>query len=84
MNNKNVFKIQKNVPVPLGALGSKYPFNELKPGNSFWVTIEDSSFEKVRSKVHTNLSWLIKTGKVPKIKICIRRDGDGVRVWRIE
>ena len=67
-------KIETGVPMP--ARQMKYPFADLKVGNSFFVKAKDS--KSARTQAHTykvkNPGWNFATRGVP----------GGVRIWRTD
>ena len=65
-----VFKIEENIPIPVRTV---YPFSDMKIGDSFLVLFDND--KKFRG-LHT-------AAKRKNIKITIRREKDGYRVWRI-
>lgn len=66
------YKIEKGVPIPMN-WRTKYPFAEMRPGDSF----------KGSQKVVSAVSYWAKRHP-GKGKFTCRREGDGYRVWRIE
>lgn len=70
-----MFKIEKNVPMPeyLRMRRSRYPFNEMEIGDSFFA---GESRGKVASAAHTY-------GKKHGLRFSMRSEGDGFRVWRV-
>lgn len=64
-------KIDKGIPVPL-TLKSKYPFKAMAIGDSFFI--EDRS---QRSNMYL---YAKRIG----IKVTVREEGSGARVWRVE
>ena len=73
-------KVERNIKLPSQKRGkpAKYPWKELKVGDSFFV---DGS-EKIYSMYSCVASYNKKASK--KIKISTRLEGTGVRVWRIK
>lgn len=74
-----MIQIDKNVPVPNGATGPharKYPFPEMKPGDSFLFPPE-THFGAARSSA---CNWGKKTGW----RFIVRKIGKGCRCWRVE
>lgn len=70
------FAIEKNVPMPSGMMGSKvYPFGEMAIGDSFVA-----SGERVQARL---ASAAYGYGKYHQKKFICRKDGAGVRVWRV-
>lgn len=71
-----MFKIDKNVPLPNGraAYGSKYPFREMKVGDSFLIpgikSVEAGSLLASARRM------------VPGAKFVTRTTDKGLRVWR--
>ena len=69
-----MFDIEKEVPIPAGSGGlGKYPWRKMEVGDSFLVPRSQMSREGYRPVPPTSLG----------IKVSIRKEGDGVRVWRI-
>ena len=64
------FKIEKGVP--LRPKFGKYPLREMKIGDSFFVP--DVS---ARTSIYS-------CARNAKVKVTARREGDGMRVWRIK
>ena len=73
------FKIEDGIPIAgaAGAGGSnkKYPFKEMKVGQSFFVDVENA--QKVQGAAHQFAK------KHPEYKFLTRREGEGRRVWRV-
>lgn len=72
------FKIESNVPiVSYGGWSGKrkYPFNEMKPGDSFLIN-GDADPKRVAMASHA-------FGKVHGYKFGTRRTPEGYRCWRI-
>lgn len=65
--------IEKNVPMPEKGTYSKYPWKTMEVGDSFFVIVSESA----RSAMSSN-------AKRFGIRVMTRKEGDGVRVWRIE
>ena len=73
-------EIEKNKPMPSGTRGKqKYPWAELKIGDSFLVDIRQWAFG---SLAHFNKK--MKRLKKKQIKIETRSEGDKCRVWRVK
>lgn len=72
------FKIEKGVPVPKsGGQGiGKYPFNKMEVGDSVFFSGSKYSIGAVRT---ASLNWARYNGK----KVMSRKEGDGVRIWRV-
>lgn len=72
------YNVEKGIKVPPPRGGSgrhpKYPFYEMKIGESFVVTEE-------RDRIASAASY---AGKRKAMKFATRVEGDGVRVWRVE
>lgn len=70
-------KIDKHIPIPSGIRWGKYPFNEMKVGNSFFV-------KKPPNLLSSNShQWKIKHNKRRWLFI-VRKEKDGARIWRIK
>lgn len=69
--------IEKGVPIPPSSGGGrkpKYPWREMKVGDSFFVEGEPI---KLRNSLYPLATR-------HNIKLTIRTEGNGVRVWRVE
>lgn len=64
-----MFKIDTNIPIP--ARRCKYPLDTLKVGDSFYI--DDRN---LRDTIYAQ-------SKYRKVKVTIRNEGAGIRVWRI-
>lgn len=74
-----MFKIEKTVEIP-GSAGSvggpnRYPFPAMEVGDSFFVPGAQGA--KAGPAAHT---W----GRLHGRKFATRKEGDGVRIWRIK
>lgn len=78
-------KIDKDVPMPKargGSCGPKglYPWKKMEIGNSFHVEANGRSIKQLSSMVSGSIyAAQRRTG----FKFATRRDGNGIRVWRI-
>jgi hypothetical protein len=72
---EQMYEIDKNVPLPVPRKRYSYPYGELQVGESFWVT-----GVKMASLCNLNL----RQGKSLGRKFVCRKEGDGVRIWRVE
>ena len=71
------YKIDKAVPVPdtrFGSGKSKYPFDKMEVGDSFYAPIKQVT--AISATRHRTLYW-------PGEKYTTSKEGDGVRVFRI-
>jgi hypothetical protein len=86
MNNS--FRIEQNIPVPTIPRGAppspiKYPWAEMKIGDSFFVPLVDKTIITIRGAINIDLKkFSNQTGN--KIKITTRAIDNGVRVWRLK
>lgn len=75
-------KIEKGVPIPVGAGRQgirKYPWREMEIGDSVFIGCKDGETpEKVLSRLGQSLAF------AKPLRFTRRREGDDVRVWRIE
>lgn len=78
------FKIEKGIPLPspMAKLASQYPFEDMKPTDSFLVECKTED----RSRTLNNLStaarnWKTRTKNVTWV-FRARQVDEGVRVWR--
>ncbi len=74
-----MIKVDKKKPIPERKTGlpSKYPFKELKVGDSFFIPDKAK-----KNGIYACLAHFNKKKAIP-IKITIRIEGEGLRVWRI-
>ena len=73
----NAFKIEDHIPAPTrGYVMEKYPFADMKIGNSFVV-------DTVSSSVHAAACAYVKREKLDW-KFVSRRIGDKRRIWRVK
>ena len=70
-----MIKIEKNVSLP--QIKNKYPWDKMKVGDSFAVD------KAAINNLHSNANYYLKKTKL-KWKFTMRKNGDGVRVWRIK
>lgn len=73
-----MIEIEKNVPIPMKALerGRIYPFPSMDVGDSFFVPNSKTG------RLNGSISAFKK--KNPGVKFIVRKQGDGIRCWRIE
>ena len=71
------YEIEQNVPLPTNARNkeSRYPFATMKVGDTFFVS--DKHPSHVRNAA---CHFQRKLG----VKFIVRKDGEGLRCWRIE
>lgn len=78
-----MFTIEHDVPVPAARKSgpkSKYPFRQMRKGDSFLVPVNGVAMNVVQSTLHSTARRVLpKTAKV-----VTRRTEDGVRVWRVK
>ncbi len=74
-----MIKVDKQKPIPERKRGpvSKYPFKDLKVGDSFLIPDKTK-----KNGIYSSLAHFNKGRRKP-IKITIRIEGDALRVWRI-
>lgn len=72
--------IEKDIPLPTPRTGrARYPFREMKVGDSFSVPTE-----KDRQRVRATLWHYTRTGTGKGRRFATRKVNEGYRVWRIE
>jgi hypothetical protein len=71
-----VYKIESGIPIPKNQSKSKYPFSQMNVGDSIFFSGADSQSSPVKSAK----SYFKRKGQ----KCLIKREGDGMRVWRTE
>lgn len=67
-----MFKIEKNVPV---STRCKYPLPDMEIGDSFFVGADYCRRARTRA---------FSYGKKHNKKFIARKEGNGVRIWRVE
>lgn len=80
MNISEPLKVERGIKKPSVAnrkVRTRYPFEKMKVGDSFFVS--DYSF---RSNVSSAASYFAIRN--PEYKFSIARDGEGFRVWRVK
>ena len=77
-------KIEKDVPIPEVHSKHKYPWSEMKVGDSVFIQAEDgdSIYHLKRTVGPAARYYGDKTAK--KFKTLVDHENNGVRVWRIE
>jgi TusA-related sulfurtransferase len=68
-------KIDKNIPMPTESSRTKYPMKKLAVGDSFFVTTDRPA--ALRGSLHSS-------AKYHGIKVVVRSQEGGLRVWRAE
>jgi hypothetical protein len=69
-------KIDKNIKIPKGRTGSKYPFDKMEVGDSFLYPI-GSTRNQARCSAYTHSTKGLR-------KFVIRQTEEGLRCWRVE
>lgn len=82
-----MYPIQKNVPIPpMRPRGrpwdAKYPWPDLKPGDSFKVPFNGRAPSKQRTALHADASQWCKNRSL-SWTFSTRIEDDGVRIWRV-
>jgi len=80
-----MYKIEKSVPIPELALGgvAKYPFTEMKVGDSFFVPIIEGRPLKNVAVAVSSASFKPSIKKLG-YKYTVRQLKTGVRCWRVK
>ena len=65
--------IEKNIPMPARTRTSKYPFDKLTVGDSFFVQAKKGTLAAAANSAAKRLGW----------KFSVRVVEGGVRVWRV-
>jgi hypothetical protein len=68
-----MIQIDHGIPLPTFPRNTKYPWRELKIGDSFMVDISD-----------TQKQGLHRCASKQGMKITYRKQSDGVRIWRVK
>jgi hypothetical protein len=78
--------IENSVPLPIGSKGSRfrYPFDEMKVGDSFYVLLKERNnkncYSLQASLYQAAKIWATKNGNGHEF--VVRSDSIGVRIWR--
>ena len=82
------FQVESGIPRPTGykRRASKYPFEKMQPGQSFFVPFGSDDARTVRRRLHSaafNLGFRIKVREVDDDQRAYANDAGepGVRVW---
>lgn len=81
------YTIEKYVPIPQRPRRSKYPFSEMKVGDSFAVSAQsDEEMIAARNRLRSAISSPFHKGVAGKMKFTIRciEDAKEVQVWRVK
>ena len=68
-------KIETDIPVPMSTRNRKYPFLDMKVGESIWFV------EPVNGRAYRSA---LSTGTRHGLKFIARPENNGIRVWRSE
>ncbi len=74
------FKIDREIKIP--NVG-KYPFREMKVGDSFLFN-EDYTRHSMTKISNAGRAFAYKSKDCSHYKFCVRKEGDKIRIWRIE
>lgn len=69
-----MIELTKEIPVPEPRIRNAYPYKAMEVGDSFFI-------EGVKMQIVLNNNY--RTGKRLGMQFIARREGDGVRVWRV-
>ena len=69
-------QIETNIPLPEFARSTKYPFSHMNINESVFFSGEDINGRAYRAAM--------TCGGRHKKRVIVRREGDGIRVWRAE
>lgn len=79
------YKIEKNIPVPKKRTGGvvKYPFSEMKVGDSF---LADKNYSRKLMARYSNAArnYARQSKENNHFKFTIRKTEEGIRIWRIK
>jgi hypothetical protein len=85
MSDGSDFRVERDVPPPRKAARSpvRYPWPDMKHGDSFVVPVNGQSSRDVQNRVGTaGKSWLAVNK--PGWKVTTRKEGKAVRVWILD
>ena len=82
-----MYKIEKNIPIPNLTGVCVYPWTEMVVGDCFLVECDLKDFKevrRVRGRLYTSSHRWLKTRDFDdKLKITLRKDDKGIRVWLV-
>jgi hypothetical protein len=76
------FKIEKNISIPHKQTCKKYPFREMEIDDSFLV--ENYSRGKMNNILSAGRNFAAKSGDCTHYKFATRKEGNNIRIWRVE
>ena len=84
------YKIDKDIPIPKCRNDTKYPFDSLEVGDSFFVSCEHTS--KTFINMQRYVSYANRKRKAEEkvnpgqniVRFISRRVDEGIRVWRLK
>jgi hypothetical protein len=76
---EKIYKIEKNIPIPLGRVKSILPLDEMEIGDSFIVGSYSKTLQRKFSSLILNYNR-----SVPQKKFICVKHFDNLRVWRID
>lgn len=78
------FKIEKNVPFTGKQNGkSKYPFADMKVGDSFFVNADPTKVGKIRNTIISAANNFKRLVDNKNLKFVSTKLENGIRIWRI-
>ena len=79
-----MFEIEKGVPIPGRGGKALFPWDEMKPGMSFFIPETDDNAKQrfQAAAISSGRVWCKKNQ--PDWKVVTRRLEEGVRVWLVE
>ncbi len=78
---KQIMKIEKNIPIPKKYCLTKYPFQEMEIGDSFFVECDTKEGRKTMCTINSSKTNYIKRFDPEKMFLMRLVEG-GIRVWR--
>lgn len=82
--SSGVYEIETNMPLERKRINySRFPFDKMKKGDSFFIPASDQDPIRASSSVYS-AARSFNNSHGTKIKVSVRRDEKGTRVWRIE
>lgn len=73
-----MYKIEKGIPIPTVGTRRKFPFAEMKIGDSFFISQIEGETNSVRSTA------CYYARRNPGYKFRVKRVEGGTRVWRVQ
>jgi hypothetical protein len=78
-----MFKIDHDVPIPNAPRNSRYPWDQMQVGDSFFVPDPDGKNGHLKL-LNTMAGCASNQKKKKKTVYTVRSESNGVRIWRVK